>query len=360
MVADPRQVLVVLPVDAPSSLVRGGVYRPLLEHDYRATFSSLYVPRLAAWRTRVAGLTPPLLRRITTAPFDAAIVGVRAALTERVLRRVSEMDRIVLVKYFDASFVQRIRRVSKAKILYDIDDAVWLPEFLGPARFEAMVRAADAVSCDNEYLRQRVAKHQPSTFVLRGPVRLLPVPPVKSARRVVIAWIGSPSTLHYLKNLHTPLKRLVTSHRDQFVFRIVGAGYAPSQWPQIEGLGLETVSAYDEREMHRQLADIDVGVFPLNEDENSLGRGILKATLYMSAAVPAVCSAVGELPSFFEHGRDGCVCATEDDWYRAFVDLLERPALRREMGLAGRNKIAREFSIAACYSVLRQQFLDTP
>ena len=358
MVASGPRVLVVLPVDAPSSLVRGGVYRQQLAADYQVTFCSLYLPHLARLRQRAAGVANPIARRLATAPFDTAIVATRAILSQQLLRTVSDFDRILLVKYFDARFVEAIRHRSQAQILYDIDDAVWLPEFIGPTEFARITRAVDAVSCDNGYLRERAARHNQRAFILRGPVQLLPVVPRPALRPTIIAWIGSPSTLHYLKNLEAPLARLVVSHPGQFVFRVVGAGYDESQWPRVPGLALQTVPSYDERGMHQQLAEIDVGVFPLNQDENSLGRGILKATLYMSAGVPAVCSAIGELPIFLQSGIDGFACASIDDWYGAFVQLIEDAPLRQQIGERGRKKIEAEFSIDHCYAVLREQFLD--
>ncbi len=207
MVTKHKRILVLLPVDAPSSLVRGSVYQTSLSQDFDTTVARLFISHLAAWRTRAAGARPGL-RRLATAPFDAAIIATRATLSEYWLRRASRFDAIWLIKYFDSRFVSRLRHTTNAKILYDIDDAVWLPEFIGEREFERVCELVDSVSCDNEYLRQRALPHNKNAFVLRGPVRLLPFEERPSQRPTVIAWIGSPSTLHYLRNLEAPLARL--------------------------------------------------------------------------------------------------------------------------------------------------------
>lgn len=361
MGAAKKRVLFLLGADAPSSRVRATIYEEPLRRSYEARFEALYLPSLSAWRRRAAGLRPWLLARLATAPFDAAILAVKAVSARRVLASAAGFDGIVLIKYFDGAFVRALRSRTKAKLLYDLDDAAWLPEFLGPGQFEQVVREVDAVSCDNGFLLSRVAPLNANSFVLRGPARSInsaPRAPRPVGAPVVICWVGSPSTLHYLRLVAGPLERLARDVGEKIVFRVVGAGHDRSRLPSIPGLRMECIAEYDEAEMVRQLGEADVGLFPLNDDDNSLGRGILKATLYMGAGVPAVCSAVGELPSFLHHGKDGFVCASSNDWYEALLRLVNDPSLRQSVGEAGRRKVQAEFSLEACYSVLEERFLS--
>jgi len=358
MVASGLRVLLLLGRDGPSANVRGTVYLPRLRARYQTDVRALYRPALTRLRERAAGPEHPLLRRLLTAPVDVAVVGLHAILERDVLRVAERYDRIILIKYFDAKFVRTLRSASRATILYDMDDAMWLPEFLGPLELEAVLRNVDAVSCDNEYLCSHARPFNPNAFVLRGPVKLLPRASRPERPAPIVAWIGSPSTLHYLDNVTSALAEAAERLPSGLVFRVVGGGYDRSRWPRpADKLAVEVIAQYDEAEMHRQLADIDVGLFPLNHDENSLGRGILKATLYMSAGVPAVCSAVGELPSFLSQGVDGFTCADHRDWVDTLEHLGADAGLRARIGDAGRARIGEEFSIEHCFSVLEGRFL---
>jgi glycosyltransferase involved in cell wall biosynthesis len=357
-----RRVLVVIGADGPSGVVRGLVYEKKLEAEpYQGSFERLYFSPLTKLRKRAAAFGNALTKRLATAPVDLAIVGVRKLRERQVLARAHAFDAVMLVKYFSAAFVRALRSRTRAKLLYDFDDAMWLPEFLGKAAFEDVLGLVDAVSCDNAYLLDHVGSHRAKAFVLRGPAQAIvaaPRPAKAADEPVVIGWVGSHSTVHYLEIVKEPLARLARELRGRLRFRIVGSGYDKSRLPDIPGLAIETLPEYDEPEMRRQLGEIDIGLFPLHDDENSLGRGILKATLYMAASVPAVCSAVGELTTFIAHGENGYVCASADAWYEALLALTTDPLRRARVGEGGWQLVRREFSLDSCFAVLEREFLD--
>jgi glycosyltransferase involved in cell wall biosynthesis len=121
---------------------------------------------------------------------------------------------------------------------------------------------------------------------------------------------------------------------------------------------------YVSAEQRAQLfAEAAVVVLPYVEASQS---GVVP--LAYSFEKPVVATAVGGLPEAVEHGRTGLVVPPRDE--PALADsvarLLEDRALRREMGLAGRRKLEREWSAVSVaertlhvYEIaLRQRALD--
>jgi glycosyltransferase involved in cell wall biosynthesis len=94
------------------------------------------------------------------------------------------------------------------------------------------------------------------------------------------------------------------------------------------------------------LAQIDIGVMPLPDDEWARGKCGLKALQYMALGIPTVMSPVGVNRKI---ARDGAawLAATEADWRNALRRLIDDPGRRHELGRAGRLRVEREYSVSA-------------
>ena len=82
-------------------------------------------------------------------------------------------------------------------------------------------------------------------------------------------------------------------------------------------------------------------VFVYKSGLEGLGSAALAA---MAAGVPVVASGVGGLPEVVEDGRTGFI-VTDGDFQTPVRRLLDDPALAAAMGLAGRERVQREFSV---------------
>ena len=84
---------------------------------------------------------------------------------------------------------------------------------------------------------------------------------------------------------------------------------------------------------------------PLPETPWARGKCGYKLIQYMACGLPVVASPVGVNRRIVEHGVNGFLAETEDEWRKAIETLLHDPDLRRRMGLAGRAKVEREYSL---------------
>lgn len=99
-----------------------------------------------------------------------------------------------------------------------------------------------------------------------------------------------------------------------------------------------------------EIADLihaDIGIMPLPDDEWSKGKCGFKALQYMALEIPAVASNIGVNPQIIEDGKNGRLCHSDDAWLRALEELITNPALRKQLGLAGRQTVVDHYSVSS-------------
>jgi glycosyltransferase involved in cell wall biosynthesis len=112
----------------------------------------------------------------------------------------------------------------------------------------------------------------------------------------------------------------------------------------MEGVDVEARPWNLEREV-ADISEMDIGVYPLPEEEWILGKSGLKALQYMGAAVPVVASRIGVACGFIRDGENGFLASTTEEWVDRLAGLITSPALRRRVGLAGRTTVEERYSV---------------
>ncbi len=88
----------------------------------------------------------------------------------------------------------------------------------------------------------------------------------------------------------------------------------------------------------------DVGIMPLPDDIYTRGKCGLKALQFMATGRPVVISPVGMNTTLVQHGENGLLASTEDEWIGALERLRDDPELRRTLGRRGRATIEAGYS----------------
>lgn len=241
------------------------------------------------------------------------------------------------------------RRLARtgAPIVYDFDDALWVTKTTEANRVVArlkwsgktqtLCRLARRVVVGTELLAQQVRPWNQQVTVIPPTVETASFPRHQHDERrpVVIGWSGSPTTVEYLSVVAEPLRRLA-AHIDVEV-RLMGADFP------IPGVRTRFRPWRAEHEA-AEIGGYDIGLMPLVDDPWTRGKGAMKALLYMAAGVPVVASPVGATPNVVEHGRQGLLATSEDDWVRHLSTLAADPGLRSSLGAAGRVEVERWYS----------------
>jgi glycosyltransferase involved in cell wall biosynthesis len=133
-----------------------------------------------------------------------------------------------------------------------------------------------------------------------------------------------------------PVFERLNANRVRAKLVVVGTGVnLRAPWMEHREWSLDTEQA--------ELANFDIGVMPLPDDEWTRGKCGYKLLQYFAAAVPAVASPVGVNRSIIGSAR-GYLADTAGDWFRALSELINDVDLRRQMGANGRAFVEREFS----------------
>ena len=251
-----------------------------------------------------------------------------------------------------------IRNRTRAKLMYDFDDAIWL-EMYHPmlAKYQQILSSVDCVSVDNEYLYDHAKPFCKEIFVFPPPAQIEHLPKKENHGEcscVTIGWIGSGSTSFYLYSLHSVLEELGRRYKN---IRLLILGFSYTFLPFFENIQWEVIPTYNENVMNKARRLIDIGLFPLLPCVNSLGRGLCKPILYMGSGIPVVASHYGSVANLIKDGENGMLCKNQQEWIDKLSQLIENPTLRAEIGNAG-LETAKQYTIENNFQLLENNFLS--
>lgn len=269
------------------------------------------------------------------------------------------------VKKYDYIFIHReaaplgppvfewlLAKIHRKKIIYDFDDAIWIPNVSETNQLARFAKSfwkvacicgwAHTVSAGNRFLAAWAQQHTDS--VILNPTCVDTENKYNQSKtcqqaKPVIGWTGSHSTLKYLDRIYPVLQRLEKEF--DFDFLVIC-----DQAPPFSLKSLKFIQWQEPTEIE-DLLKIDIGLMPLEADAWSEGKCGFKLIQYLSLGIPAVASPVGVNKAIIERGENGYLCADDEEWYQAIKSLLNNRDLRGRLGRKGREKMEREYSIQA-------------
>lgn len=244
-------------------------------------------------------------------------------------------------------------RIFKKRIIYDFDDAIWLPNTSEENRLAAKLkwhsktaaicRWSFRISCGNHYLCAYAKQFNPNVVLNPTTIDTEKVhnPDGYQVRedkeKLAIGWTGSHSTLIYLDLLVPIIQELEKKY--DFTFLVIA-----NNAPQINCKSLQFVP-WDKEQEIQDLMNIDIGVMPLTDDAWAKGKCGFKALQYMALGIPALVSPVGVNAEIVEDGVNGFVCLTPQDWCKKLEMLLLDASLRKALGKSAREKVIKNYSV---------------
>ena len=348
MTRRPINVLALSPIPEAGAGCRFRVsqYIPYLrDAGFNVTVSSFYSPEYFSFVYRPGNY----LRKMTGF----------AALTLRRLEELFTLKQYDLVFLYREAipagppFIERWIARQGVPIVYDFDDAIFLPavseankavSFLkNPERVAKVLKISQQVTVGNEFLASYARRYNSHVTVIPTAVDTTRFRPREDApgepgRKLVVGWIGSPTTFQYLESIKDVLAEVSAKH--PFTLKVSGAG-RPVNFP---GVDVQVVpwSLADEVSLFNTC---DLGVYPLTDDDWSRGKCGFKAIQCMACGVPVVAAAVGVNREIITHGINSMLASTRQDWIDHLGTLLTNPELRRSMAVAGRQTIEERYSL---------------
>lgn len=251
---------------------------------------------------------------------------------------------------FGTTLVERLVAQAGVPIVFDFDDAIYLANnshanglvsrLKRPNKVSSLLRLSRAVIAGNNQLGAYSAQFNADVSVIPTPVDSEKFRPrqAPNRERVVIGWVGSPTTARYLEPVIEPLCRLAKTYPQVEVQILGGRDACMDRLPAKHvGWSLDTEV--------QALQQFDIGLMPYPDDEWARGKCAHKALLYMSVGIPAVCSPVGMAKEIIVEGETGFLADAPEAWFLALSRLVESAALRRQVGMQGRALVEAEFDV---------------
>ncbi len=323
-----------------SSRLRFYQYLPALEAaglrvQVSALFSDDYVRGLQQGRRRVADVAAAYARRMAAAArrgaFDLLWIEkeLQPWLPAWVERLLLGGQVPYVLDYDDAVFHQ-----------YDQHPSAWVRRWLGRKHGQLMRRAALVVA-GNDYIADHArAAGASAVEVLPTVIDLARYPATdgrpEAAGLPTVGWIGQRATASFLQPLAPVFRQLAGDGVARF--SAVGIDAAALGLP----MGAEPWSEATEVSSIRRF---DVGIMPLLDGPFERGKCGYKLIQYMACGLPVVASPVGVNRQIVEHGVNGFLAETPEQWATALRTLLANPMLRQQMGQAGRQKVEKSYCL---------------
>lgn len=147
-----------------------------------------------------------------------------------------------------------------------------------------------------------------------------------------IVWIGSPSTQKYLLLLEDAFIKV--NRISPFTLKIIGGDVQFSN----KEIKVEYIPWSTETE-NKELSEATLGIMPLQDSYWEKGKCGFKLIQYMASGLPVVASNLPANNEIIDHGVNGFIAETSDDWFYYMSLLLDDSELAKSMGLKARRKI---------------------
>ena len=268
------------------------------------------------------------------------------------LRRYDGVYVFLWVTPLGPPFFEWLCSILARRIVYDIDDMVFLghsseanrfiQSLKGRRKMTFLMRKANHVVVCTPHLEAFVKRYNARTTDISSTIdteRYLPVNTYSNERPLTLGWSGSHSTAKYLHLLDDVLREL--PRELDFRLKVIG-----DPTFTVEGVDVDARPWSESAEVE-DLQEIDIGLYPLPDEEWVLGKSGLKALQYMALGIPPIATDIGANRRIIEDGKNGLLVSDPDTWKNAILRLASHPEERRAIGVEARKTVVERFSVRA-------------
>jgi glycosyltransferase involved in cell wall biosynthesis len=254
-------------------------------------------------------------------------------------------------------FEKLFRHLSK-HLIFDVEDNVLMEKgneinplvkiLKSSEKTAYLIKTADHVITSSPFLNDYCLKfniNKACTYISSSvdTDRFLPKNSYCNDNKITIGWTGTFSSKIYLDLLRNVFLEL--NKRIDFKLRVIGN--FDYKFPEIDLDVIQWTSEYEVQDLQA----IDIGIYPLVQDEWVLGKSGLKAIQYMAFGLPTVATNVGTTPMIIDHMNNGWLVNTDEEWIDALETLIRNPGIRQNMGESARVTVIENYSIHKVKSI---------
>lgn len=272
------------------------------------------------------------------------------------IRNLPQYDAIFLQQKLLSFLEMKFLRRKTDCLIFDIDDAVMFNSkgktaYRRYSRFRQTVQKANHVICGNEYLAEQTKPYNNSISIIPTAVDAELIHHAslsgsqsasqeKSQGKITIGWTGSKSNTGYLNDIFP----IIAGFGERVHFKIISDSVERLDFDRLSPVTHEHVKWSPEVEF-TELSSFDIGLMPLPDSKWTRGKCSFKALQYMALGIPTVCSPVGMNCKVIQHGINGFLPDSPEQWKANLESLIESVDLRKNVGAAGKETILKSYDI---------------
>lgn len=265
------------------------------------------------------------------------------------LKRYSIVYIFLNVTPLGGNFFEKIYRFFSKKIIYDIDDLVYLSKLNKennlikylrfPSKYYYLMKSSDHVITCTSYLDKFVRNFNKNTTNISSTVNTKKYIPKKfnNSKHLVIGWTGSFSTLPYLSLIYDVLNTIQLKYNISIV--VVSSTKTNLEFKNFKSY------KWDSNTEVQTLKKIDIGLYPLPNEEWVKGKSGLKAIQFMSLGIPVVATKTEINKNVIINNKTGFLVNSKKQWIDKLSLLIENKNLRRKMSKNSVIHVENNFSV---------------
>lgn len=321
----------------------------------------------------------------TAAPWDSAVVVLRIIGPAdfagfEVLKgnqgsqvnpdMVAEADLVVIQRDFPRFWseykqVCDAARLDNKPVLYDLDDLlVEIPsghshsgDYMG--ELLAMLYAildADVVTASSEHLVDYLSELNSNTSLVKNYLndRIWKIVEPKlenETQKVMIGYMGGMTHEGDLGEIASPLLRLCEKYNQRIGLRFWGVRppttlleSPASEWIQMD------IESYAEFARYFSRQNCDILIAPLRDNDFNRSKSSLKFLEYSALGFPGVYQNLPPYAEVVEHGVNGFLAGSAEEWEMHLSNLIEDASLRRWIGDKAQKTVVNHWLLSQNYS----------
>lgn len=249
------------------------------------------------------------------------------------------------------------------KIIYDIDDLVFLgvkskanariPFLKTSSKTNVLIKNANHVITCTPYLDNYAKQFNPNSTDISSTIDLNEytyVPKKIDLNEIKLGWSGSHSTSDYL-NILKPAFEILSS---KYKIKLIVIGDESVRFDEIT----TEPKKWNRSSEVSDLRNIDIGLYPLPNEQWVYGKSGLKALQYMALGIPTIATNIGTITRIIENNKNGILVSPADTqgWVAAIESLVKDPNLYNQFSVRARETIEQKFSVQTNFNVYLKVF----
>jgi glycosyltransferase involved in cell wall biosynthesis len=245
-----------------------------------------------------------------------------------------------------------IGKLFQKKIIYDFDDAIWIPLSSDANPIAAKIKCtwkvakickwSSVVTVGNQFLAAYAKQYCNNTRIIPTVVDTENVHNNSKNQEetpLTIGWTGTFTNFIHLPLAIPAIKQLQDKY--DFDFLIIA-----DKDPVLKDIKYSFTPWNKETEI-TDLLKMHIGIMPLINTDVQLGKCAFKAIQYMSLGIPAVVTPIGANCEVVDNGINGYWADTDNEWYDTLEQLIINKDLRYKLGTEAKEKITKKYSVKA-------------